>query len=260
MRRRIARCGLVFCMMLFFQAEHLVLLAAARAEKKPAEEPMPPPVEESAEMADASVPLSEKRIQADEITDGKDIEKLLYTLNETLEENRKIRQSMRDLQQAFEKVTLEKSDLMGQVQKVQQLAIQRNRDTSLQVEDLNAQLNSSKKEMEKLQNQNKTSVEQKLETEKKLEAVNAENKKMQELLKLAVLAPERDLIVEQMNQNDAAVNEAVAQISSLDSENAALREPVIQSYFDLGNMYYDLGRYEDAAVQYLNVLNWNPRQ
>ena len=189
--------------------------------------------------------------------DAQNTEKLLYTLNETLQENRKIRQSMRDLQEAFEKVTLEKSDLMAQVRSVENLAIQRNKELGQKSEDLGAQLDSSKQEIVKLQEENKGSVEKKMELEKKLEAINAENAKLQEVLKGAVLIPERDRIVERMKKNDKAVQEAVAQVSSMDGENVALKEQLIQSYFDLGNMLYDLGRYEDAAVQYLNVLGWN---
>ena len=105
--------------------------------------------------------------------EGQNVEKLLYTLNETLQENRKIRQSMRDLQEAFEKVTLEKSDVAEQMRKVEKMAIQRNKETGQRIDELNAQLEKSKKEMEKLQVDNKASVEQKLEVENKVELISA---------------------------------------------------------------------------------------
>lgn len=190
--------------------------------------------------------------------DPQNTEKLLYTLNETLQENRKIRQSMRDLQEAFEKVTLEKSDVAEQMRKVEKMAIQRNKETGQRIDELNAQLEKSKKEMEKLQSGNKASVEQKLEVEKKLELISAENAKMQELLKSAILTPERDQIVERMRKNEKAVQNAVAQVSSMDGENSALKEQLIQASFNLGNMFYDLGRFQDAATQYLHVLEWDP--
>ncbi|MDD5226659.1 MAG: tetratricopeptide repeat protein [Candidatus Omnitrophica bacterium] len=201
---------------------------------------------------------SSSQIVSPELAGGQNVEKLIYTLNETLQENRKIRQSMRDLQEAFEKVTLDKSDVVEQMKKVERLAIQRSKETGQRIDELNVQLENSKKEMEKLQASNKASVDQKLEVERNLEAINAENAKMQTLLKSSILAPERDQIVERMKSNEAAVQNAVAQISAMDGENVALKEQLIQSYFDLGNMFYDLGRFEDAAVQYLNVLKWNP--
>jgi len=193
-----------------------------------------------------------------ELPDGQNVEKLLYTLNETLSENRKIRQSMRDLQEAFEKVTIEKSDLAAQVRKVQQLAIQRNAETGQRIEDLNGQLENSKKEMIKLQGENKTAIEQRAEIEKKLEAINTDNAKLQGLLKSSILTPERDQIVARMKKNDEAVAAAVSQIAAMDGENVTLKDQLIQSYFDLGNVFYDLGRFEDAAVQYLSVLEWDP--
>ena len=190
--------------------------------------------------------------------DPQNTEKLLYTLNETLQENRKIRQSMRDLQTAFEKVTIEKSDIADQMRKVEQMAIQRNREIGKKSEDLSVQLSGSKQEIEKLQAENKGAAGKNLELETKLEALDAENTKLQGLLKTAILDSERDQIVERMKQNDQAVQEAIHQVSSLDGENIALKGQLIQSYFDLGNMLYDLGRFEEAAVQYLNVLAWDP--
>lgn len=192
------------------------------------------------------------------LPEGQNVEKLLYTLNETLQENRKIRQSMRDLQDAFEKVTLEKSDVSGQMRKVEQMAIQRSKETGQRIDALSAQLDASKKEIENLQAGNKSSVEQKMEVERKLETISAENAKMQELLKSAILVPERDQIVERMKKNEVAVRRAISEVSSMDGENVALKKQLVQSYFDLGNIFYDLGRYEDAAVQYLHVLEWDP--
>jgi tetratricopeptide (TPR) repeat protein len=231
---------------LLLGAPALTLYAADKESEKSSEKTMSQPA------------AAEKIVEAAGVPAGQNVEKLLYTLNETLQENRKIREGMRNLQDAFEKTMLEKSDLMSHVQKVEKMAIQRTKDAGQRVEALSAELEASKKEMEKLQAGNKSSVEQKIEVEKKLEAISAENTKMQELLKGSILTPERDQIVERMKMNEAAVQNAVTQVSAMDGENVALKQRLIQAYFDLGNMFYDLGRYEDAAVQYLNVLEWDP--
>ncbi len=213
---------------------------------------------DSASMPETFTGDSKKATAAPAPPTGADSEKLLYTLNETLSENRKIRESMRDLQSAFEKIAIEKSDLLDQVKKVEKLASQRNKDAGRQVDELTAQLEQSKRDMAKLEGDNTASVAQKMELEKKLEALSAEQAKSREVLKKAILTPERDQIVARMNQNDAAVETAVTQIAAMNGQNIALKEQVIQSYFDLGNMYYDLGRYEEAVAQYLHVLEWNP--
>lgn len=233
------RKKIVFAFFLALGAGIFPAFSAGKTEGKPAEKPA-------------------AQVSAPELPDGQNTEQLLYTLNETLQENRKIRQSMRDLQTAFEKVTLEKSDIAEQMKKVEQLAIQRNNEVGKKNEDLSAQLERSKKEMEKLQAAGNASAEQKMEVEKKLKEVSAENAKMQELLKNAILTSERDRIVEQMKQNNEAVQKTVLQISSLDGENIALKQRLVQAYFDLGNLFYDLGRYEDAVGQYMHVLEWDP--
>ncbi|MEI7947569.1 MAG: tetratricopeptide repeat protein, partial [bacterium] len=142
---------------------------------------------------------------------------------------------------------------------VEKLAIQRNQDVGRQVNELNVQLAQSKKELDELQSSGKFSVDQKNELEKKVEALSAENAKALASVKIAILPEERDQIVARMEQNDVAVKNAMGQISSLDRENVTLKEQVIQSYFDLGNMFYDLGRYQEAVAQYLHVLEWNPQ-
>ncbi len=217
-----------------------------------------PVVLNAAEKPNIKQPAVSEGSEVAQLPDGQNVEKLLYTLNETLSENRKIRQSMRDLQEAFEKVTIEKSDLATQMRKVQQLAIQKNAETGQRIDDLNARLQTSKQEMEKLQEENKASIEQKEAVEKTLEDIRTENTKLQELLKTSILEPERDQILERMRRNDTAVEAAVTQVAAMDGENLALKEQLIQSYFDLGNTFYDLGRFQDAAVQYLSVLEWDP--
>ncbi|HPS37553.1 MAG TPA: hypothetical protein PLL75_07510, partial [Candidatus Omnitrophota bacterium] len=94
----------------------------------------------------AVVPAAGKESVSPASAEGQNLEKLLFTLNETLEENRKIRQNMRDLQAAFEKVTVEKSDLTNQMRKVEQFTIQRTRDSNKAIEDLKGQLETSQKE------------------------------------------------------------------------------------------------------------------
>ena len=94
--------------------------------------------------------------------------------------------------------------------------------------------------------------------ESDLEAIKAEKIRLEGKLKNAILEPERDRILALIKENDAAVNKTIGTVSKMNTENVALREQLIQSYFDLGNLFYDLGRYENAVEQYDRVLQWNP--
>ncbi|HOW59042.1 MAG TPA: tetratricopeptide repeat protein [Candidatus Omnitrophota bacterium] len=189
---------------------------------------------------------------------GQNVEQLINTLNQTLEENRRIRQSMRDLQASFEKMTLEKSDLLNKVRKVEQQSAQRIKDSGAQIDELNTELENSRKAIAQLQTLNKDSLQKKAELEKQMEATLSEKTKLQELLKGAILETERDQIQKRILENDAAVEKTMANVSQINRENVALKEQLLQSYFDLGNLFYDLGRFQEAMAQYQHVLEWDP--
>lgn len=190
--------------------------------------------------------------------EGQDVDKLLYTLNETLQENRKIRQSMRDLQTAFEKVTLEKSDVMGQMRKVEQLAIQKSNETSRRIKELTDQLGATKKDLETMQADYRNLLDEKNNLEKDLDGLRSDKKKTEELLAQSILTEERDQIVERMKINEEAVEKALMSEATVNKENLDLKAKLIQAHFELGNLFYDLGRYQEAKTQYDYVLQWDP--
>ena len=81
-------------------------------------------------------------------------ETLFNTLNETLEENRKIRIGMKEMQSALQKKTIETEDLKSELRKLENLALERNRELGQKVKDLDTQMkttteNSAKFELEK---------------------------------------------------------------------------------------------------------------
>ncbi len=190
-------------------------------------------------------------------TGGQNVEQILATLNETLTENRKIRQSMRDLQAAFEKVTIEKSDLTEQMRRTQQAATQSTKDSKQRLDDLTAQLNASKKEIADAETKAKISIEEKESVAKNLSEIESENAVLRETLSKAILEEEREEILSRIKENDAAVENAIGKTAEVDSTNLELRAQLIKSSFELGNMFYDLGRFKDAARQYLQVLDWD---
>ncbi|HNX68598.1 MAG TPA: tetratricopeptide repeat protein [Candidatus Omnitrophota bacterium] len=206
----------------------------------------------------AVVPAAGKESVSPASAEGQNLEKLLFTLNETLEENRKIRQNMRDLQAAFEKVTVEKSDLTNQMRKVEQFTIQRTRDSNKAIEDLKGQLETSQKEIQKFQTESEQAAENRKKAEAELAKLNEQNTKLQELLKGAILESERAEILGRMKKNDEQVQKAVTLLSGMDVENVELRDQLVRSYFELGNICYDLGRYDEAILQFQRALRWNP--
>lgn len=190
--------------------------------------------------------------------ENQNVEKLMSTMNETLEENRRIRQSMRELQAAFEKVTLEKSDLLQEMSRTQRLAQLKAQEAGARADDLSSELEKAKKEIGQLQRENQETVTKKKDVETQLKELDQKKNVLQETLKGAILEKERDEIQERIRQNDAVVEKTLSGVSDMNRENETLRLQLIESYFDLGNLFYDIGRYEEAIAQYGRVLEWNP--
>jgi tetratricopeptide (TPR) repeat protein len=184
--------------------------------------------------------------------EGQNVEKILYTLNETLKENRRVRQNMRDLQDSYEKLKAERDDLAlraqggGYARTPNTAALKNELDASRQEpsQDAGGGLESAIKQQE-LAAKNQELVET--------------NEKLKGLLNQSVLEPERSRILDVAKKNEESVKGSVNAVAGVNSENLNLKDQLVGTYFDLGNIYYDLGRYEDAIAQYKNALNLNPK-
>jgi len=191
--------------------------------------------------------------------EGQNVEKILYTLNETLKENRRVRQNMRDLQDSFEKVTAEKNELALQVQQAQGGVATKAREVSSQAEGFKSELDASRKEIEKLESGSLESAVKHQEVVAKNQELKETNEKLKGLLNQSVLEPERSRIIDVAKKNEEAVKNSVGLVAGVSSENLSLKDQLVGACFDLGNVYYDLGRYEDAIVQYKKALHLNPK-
>jgi tetratricopeptide (TPR) repeat protein len=191
--------------------------------------------------------------------DGQNVEKILYTLNETLKENRRVRQNMRDLQESFEKLTAEKNELATQVQQARSGAAAVTRDSGSQSDELKSELDASRKELEKLQSGTLATAIQQQEIQAKNQELKETNEKLKGLLNQSVLEPERSRILDVAKKNEESVKNSVGMVAGVNSENLSLKDQLVGASFDLGNVYYDLGRYEDAIVQYKKALHLNPK-
>ncbi len=191
--------------------------------------------------------------------EGQNVEKILYTLNETLKENRRVRQNMRDLQDSYEKLTAEKNDLALQAQQTQSGGGAKEREISSQVETLKSELEASRKEIAKLEGGSLDTAVQRQEITAKNQELNDTNEKLKGLLNQSVLEPERSRIIDVAKKNEESVKNSVGMVAGVNSENLSLKDQLVGACFDLGNVYYDLGRYEDAIGQYKKALHLNPK-
>ena len=192
-------------------------------------------------------------------TDGQNVEKILYTLNETLKENRRVRQNMRDLQDSFEKLTAEKNDLTQQLQQAQGGVSNKEHEISSKAEELKAELDAARKEISRLEGGGLESAVKHQEAEAKNQELKETNEKLKGLLNQSVLEPERSRVLDVAKKNEESVKNAVGMVAGVNSENLSLKDQLVGACFDLGNVYYDLGRYEDAIIQYKKAIHLNPK-
>ncbi len=194
---------------------------------------------------------------------GQDTEKLLETLNAALNENRKMRQEMQELRSSSEKMIIERNDIAQQVQAVQQAVAQRERELNQRIAAAGGEVESARREVEALKKSSGEAAAGRQELEQKLEEMKKANEEMKKLLndpasgasrKAAETASAQALA----QQNAASVDRAVTMVSGIHSQNLELKRRLIASNFDLGNIYYDLGRYDEALAQYHNALRLDP--
>ena len=242
-----------------------------RAVEMPAEKKRPS-VENSAQKKgpDVETPAEKKELIVETAAEGKkpavgaaaegeqSVDKLLATLNEALKENRKMRQEMQNLRDASGKLMAERNDIARQAQQIQQTGTQKERELNKKVADAKEQAETALKEAETLKKANGEAAAGRQELEKKIEDLNKANEEMKKNAENPGAGPARDEDIALAEKTEQEIKRAVGLVSGLNVENIELKERLVGSYFDLGNIYYDLGRYQEAIVQYEHALHLNP--
>ncbi len=186
------------------------------------------------------------------------MQKLLGTLNETLEENRKIRENIKILQTSLQAATIENARLKSDMQGLQAISVGASRDLESKNEEL-------QKELEKLRADLKEIEKDKLEIDHERKNMNSEasevrdeNEKLKGLLSRAVLAEEKEEILGLVETNRQSVSAALEKLSGVQSEAELLKSELNRVHYNFGNVLFSLHDYKQAAEHYLAALRWNP--
>lgn len=194
---------------------------------------------------------------------GQSVDKLLFTLNEALKENRKMRQEMQGLRSTSERLMVERNDIAKQAQMIRQAVMQKDRELNKKMEDVGGQVETARREVETLKKANGEATAGRQELEKKIEEMNKANEEMKKLLANPPAGsgqPQDSRLMEEVAKKNAEeIDRAVSLVSGLSVENVELKERLIETCFNLGNIYYDLGRYGDAIAQYQHALHLNSK-
>ena len=189
---------------------------------------------------------------------GQNVEKLLATLNETLTENRNLREEMTSLQDAIQKISLENNILRSQISKMQRQVDQNAAEKEKTGTELEQQVGGLKKTAEKLEKEKKEFQDSKTAAEEKLKTMEDENAKLHRLLDTSILESEKTEYLRLIHESQGASEHAVEEMSKAKLESEQARSELASLYFLLGNMLFEAKNYEKAIAQYQRALALNP--
>ncbi len=189
---------------------------------------------------------------------GDNEETLFNTLNETLEENRKIRVAMKELQQALQKKTIEAEDLKSELRKLEALALERNHELGQKVKDLDDQIKASADKSAKFEIEKDEFMKEKKAIKEESHAKELENIKLRKMLGNSVLRDEQEELLKTARENSEMAKQSQEQIIKLNTENQTFKNELATAYYQSGDILFQVKRYGEAVEAYQKVISYDP--
>lgn len=189
---------------------------------------------------------------------AENIETLLATLNETLDENRRIRGNLKNLQEALEKTVIENETLRSKTAEMESFTLQASQSLDTRTKDLEQRLKAAEEKAQSLEAEKIKLEEQKVAIEKNMTEKNEESEKLKDVLSQSILQSEKEELVNLVVSNKHAAEDAVQKFETVNYENQALKQELIESHYALGNSFFKMQKYKEAVEQYHKALAWNP--
>ncbi len=203
----------------------------------------------------AKLSLGESRGRANEPAK---IDAILATLNQTLDENKKLKTQVESLEESTREMGLEGTLLRGQLRNIQSEAESLKSQEKTKIQELEADLKETQNKLEELRSETETSVAERKMAVKQAARVHAKNVKLERLLKTAILESERDEYIYLLKSYEGTANRSILELQKTKSENEALKANLASSYYNVGNMLYRSGDYKRALAQYKKAIELNP--
>lgn len=217
--------------------------------------------------AAGSHPLFPAEKQAGEASYGEDpvsaatgrIERMVSTLNEALEENKRLRDEARGYKVAVEDTKTQNNLLMSQIRLLQAQAEEAKRENEKQIAEIRKQIDEAQKEKAKAEEEKRIIEEARAEAERKKEKSEAKNLELKNLLDRSALkgeeAPYRALLKDAARSQKKFVND----FSQMTRENIKLKKELSEKYYSLGNFLFESAQYKRAVREYEKAIRNNPR-
>ncbi len=192
-----------------------------------------------------------------EASKGENEETLFNTLNEALEENRKVRLAMKEMQLALQKKTIETEDLKSELRKLESLALERNRELGQKVKDLDSQIKTTNETASKFELEKDEFTREKKRIKEESRSSQLENSKLRKMLANAVLQDEEDAILTTARENSEVARKAQERVIQLNTENQTFKNDIATVYYQMGNILFQVKRYPEAAEAYKKVIGYD---
>jgi tetratricopeptide (TPR) repeat protein len=186
------------------------------------------------------------------------VEVLLNTMNEVLEENRRIREELSSNGDALKKMATENNALRSQLRKMK-----RQEETSTgadknKIKDLQASIAQLETNMSKLSEENTKLQELKSYQENKIPELEKETTQLRTLLDSAILEGERTEYLNLIQNAQDMASRSFEELSVSKSHMLKLEDETANAQYKLGNMLYDMKDFKNAIISYEKALEARP--
>lgn len=187
-----------------------------------------------------------------------DVEVLLKTMNEVLEENRKIREQLSSNEDSLQKMAKENDLLRSQVRRLKRT----EEDAGSKDKDRAAALEKNVKEMEgriaSLEAENKKLNDVKVYQEQQIPELQKETERLKKLLDTAILEEERVDYLNLIENAQEMADRSFEELKTTKRKMEVLNKNFGDAYYKLGNMLFDMKDFENAVSSYRKALEANP--
>lgn len=190
------------------------------------------------------------------------IDDVMTTLNQTLEENRRVRKELEDLEVAYRRVAVENNLLSTQLRQLQEGAIpaaeQARAEQEGRVQGLERELAEKREAYERLARERAALRDRHSGSRRKLAQLRRQKARLAGTLSSAILEGERDTYLELIRGAQESGTIALREISAAKSENERLRQDLVEMHFQLGNVMFERKDYGGAVREYEGALALDP--
>ncbi|MBU3760036.1 MAG: tetratricopeptide repeat protein [Candidatus Omnitrophica bacterium] len=193
-----------------------------------------------------------------EVSQDQDVEVLLKTMNEVLEENRRIKDQSKSHEDAMQKMARENDLLRSQARRMKkELEDAGGRDKAL-ARELEVKTQELSKRAEELMQENKKLGELRDHYEKRIPELEAEGERMKKMLDSAILEEERSEYLKLIESAQEMADRSFEELKAVKKQLLTLNDASGEAYYKLGNMLFDMKDMENAAASYRKALEVNP--